>query len=99
MRISDWSSDVCSSDLLVALALQACGLFGDARIDAAAQLGVLLRESVDVMRQIAADAGKVVGRAHFEPSAAQIAQDQAEGSERAACGADERVDEIGRAHV
>src|SRR3546814_11203969 len=58
MRISDWSSDVCSSDLLLELAL--VGL-DHAEVAAMAhlQLDVLADEAAQQVRQLGQDVGKV----------------------------------------
>src|SRR3546814_6298319 len=58
MRISDWSSDVCSSDLLLELAL--VGL-DHAEVAAMAhlQLDVLADEAAQQVRQLGQDVGQV----------------------------------------
>src|SRR3546814_1285668 len=97
MRISDWSSDVCSSDLAFVLALHpfdgkhaAAGPFGRGENDGSASLlPCLLLRSGDCVDRLCVSAGKLGGRAIapglFRPGLVR---------------ADETaVDEIGRAHV
>src|SRR3546814_5089712 len=66
MRISDWSSDVCSSDLLASVAIAAEGLADQRR--SAPALRVLLQDQVDdAGDRIGAILGRCAITEYFDP--------------------------------
>src|SRR3546814_16366184 len=98
MRISDWSSDVCSSDLLGAAALevvdQAAG-GGDEDVHAAAQVVDLrahagaTEDGGDVQAQVAAIGLDAVGELHGEPARGHQHQSSEERPGGKECGTNE----------
>src|SRR3546814_2381858 len=68
MRISDWSSDVCSSDLL-GTSFEPCG-FGGQRLGVGLRLPHLLHHRVGVVGQVDPAHVRRVGLRHFRGSVA-----------------------------
>src|SRR3546814_16803623 len=75
MRISDWSSDVCSSDLAVLDRYERRALGGQHRAAADLRLG-------ERRREIAVDAHDLAGRAHLRPKHRIDAGETGEGKNR-----------------
>src|SRR3546814_6147123 len=75
MRISDWSSDVCSSDLELGYAALACDLHGEAKLydDLATVMGLLEPMQKDPLRTRArAEGGLKALRARAEVDSGRI---------------------------
>src|SRR3546814_16897868 len=85
MRISDWSSDVCSSDLIGRRSAQRCAATADAYVRTLAdarQVGLLHGAQVAVLHAH----GDAVGGASLDPVLDRVARDRA--ADRAGRGGD-----------
>src|SRR3546814_16821198 len=96
MRISDWSSDVCSSDLLFADAT--AGVIGAAHAGWKGAIGGVLAATVDAMEKLGADRSRIT--AAIGPTIARSSYEVADGFRLRLVDADpenERLLAVGRA--